>query len=245
MRPNERRRRADEIAIRIAEPREGHLKCAVYGCDQPTRSAARAGLNQVYCRRHEDHYQRHGSYFKQSYTGPELRAYRIGAEQWLNVNTDDEYARVASKAIDALFRSSRSESAFNLPGLPPAERARVAWGRLKRAEVPVTRVLAAWLGVEMRIADDPQPDQRVEFKRVQAAKVVHRLASGTHRRWERERYDGRMVVNEVHKYPASRGRVLRHIGEALELATELVVAHRILDIRECVSLPPGFHPSRV
>ncbi len=83
-------------------------------------------------------------------------------------------------------------------------------------------VIAAWLSVVATIAADPSADTRNEFRHVQAAKVLHRMASGTHRRWERERPDGRVEVTEFHKYPASRGRVLRHIGEQLERVAELV-----------------------
>lgn len=102
--------------------------------------------------------------------------------------------------------------------------------------VPI-KPLSVWLAVEMRLADDPQAEWRPEFKRVQAAKLVHRMAIGTHRRREQERPDGRVRVIEMHKYPASRGRVLRHIGEALERAAELLVAHRLPAIRAAVRLP--------
>ena len=71
-----------------------------------------------------------------------------------------------------------------------------------------------------------------KFKWVQAAKLVHRMASGTHKRWEREQADPSWsglrtmtVVEEKHWYPRSRGRVLRHIGEDLARAVELLVKH--------------------
>jgi hypothetical protein len=70
---------------------------------------------------------------------------------------------------------------------------------------------------------DPQAERKVEFKRVQAAKLVHRLASGSHKRWERPRPDGSVVVQELHKWPHSRGQVLRHLGEQIERVTELLV----------------------
>lgn len=38
------------------------------------------------------------------------------------------------------------------------------------------------------------------------------------------------VVQEMHVYPRSRGKILRHIGEALEEAVELLVAHDLDDI---------------
>ncbi|TIS93567.1 MAG: hypothetical protein E5W99_07910, partial [Mesorhizobium sp.] len=48
-------------------------------------------------------------------------------------------------------------------------------------------------------------------------KLVHRMASGTHKRWG----EG-STATELHVYPRPRGRVLRHMGEALEKAVELV-----------------------
>lgn len=226
-----RRQRSADILQRVRKVEDAHFVCAVYGCGRPTRAAAGRGLNRLYCRQHEDHLQRHGSYIKTSYKAAELRPYRIAAERWLQANPTDVYVRAALQAIGTLLRSGRAEEAFRLRGLSPADRARVAWGRLRRADVPPQKPLAVWLAVEMRLADDPQADWQPEFKRVQAAKLVHRMASGTHRRWEQERQAGRVHVVELHKYPASRGRVLRHIGEALERAAELVAEHRLSAIR--------------
>ena len=117
------------------------------------------------------------------------------------------------------------------------ERAKAHWARLRKAEIDPYLVIAAWLAVEMVIADDRQPVQTKEFKRVQAAKVIHRMASGSHRRWEQEMTDQRnpwqkkLRVTELHVYPRSRGRVLRHIGSDLEEAAELLVDHRLGDVR--------------
>jgi hypothetical protein len=88
----------------------------------------------------------------------------------------------------------------------------------------------------MAIQDDPQPVRTREFKRVQAAKVVHRMASGSHRRWEQEVQDlnhpclRKIRVTEMHVYPRSRGRVLRHIGQDLEGAVELLVDHHLKEV---------------
>jgi hypothetical protein len=92
-------------------------------------------------------------------------------------------------------------------------------------------VVAAWLAVEFTIKHDPQPDWRTEYKRVQGAKVVHRMASGSHKRWEHEYSHGNgKWTEELHTYPQSRGRVLRHIGEDLEKACELLVDKHLNDI---------------
>ncbi|MNN29542.1 hypothetical protein D3C81_1431510 [compost metagenome] len=50
---------------------------------------------------------------------------------------------------------------------------------------------------------------------MQAGKLLHRMAGGAHKSWGG--YDGAPKV-ELHKYPASRGRVLRHLGRHLEQA---------------------------
>jgi hypothetical protein len=93
------------------------------------------------------------------------------------------------------------------------------------------------LAVELTLLADPQAERKPEFKQVQAAKLVHRMANGSHKRWEQERAGGRIVVKELHKYPASRGRVLWHIGEQLELAVELVAAYRLGQIVASMKAP--------
>ena len=78
-------------------------------------------------------------------------------------------------------------------------------------------VVAVWLSIEMVIKADPQPETKTEFRHVQVAKLVHRMASGTHKRWG----EGR-DAKELHAYPRSRGRVLRHIGEDVAEAAGLL-----------------------
>jgi hypothetical protein len=71
-------------------------------------------------------------------------------------------------------------------------------------------------------------------------KVVHRLASGSHKGWElpvQRPLPGqtKVRVTELHVYPGSRGRVLRHVGQAIEEAVELVVEHHLAGIIEFYS----------
>jgi hypothetical protein len=56
------------------------------------------------------------------------------------------------------------------------------------------------------------------------------MASGSHKRWG----EG-PTATELHVYPRSRGRFLRHIGEALEKACELLVEHRASDLIKMLS----------
>jgi hypothetical protein len=115
-------------------------------------------------------------------------------------------------------RAGPHEEAFRLRGMTPTERAEKAWARLRHHNVDPRLVVAAWLAVEMATADDATAEHKSEYKQVQAAKIVHRLASGTHKGWN----SGQSGRTELHVYPASRGLVLRHIGASLEGALELI-----------------------
>ncbi|WP_245282895.1 hypothetical protein [Neorhizobium galegae] len=79
--------------------------------------------------------------------------------------------------------------------------------------------MAIYLSVSALIEDDWQSHNVREFRIVQAAKAMHRLASGTHRKWDVwiPRLDG-TVPYEMHAYPRSSGIVLRKMGEAVEKA---------------------------
>lgn len=226
-----KRQRRAEVAQRAQAGNATYQRCRIIGCPHPTTSGEGGGLNRLYCRRHEDHHARHGSYTKPSYRATELEPHRKAALRWLRENEDSQVVRLAIEAIKGLYRGAGAATqAHRLRGLPPGERARVAWARLREAEVSPLKPIAAWLAVEMALRADPQPETKQEYKLVQAAKAVHRLASGTHKRWERERPGGVAVVEEMHKYPHSRGQVLRHIGKLLQGATEMLATYHLEEI---------------
>lgn len=199
-------------------------RCRVVGCSKPARAGTEDGLDTRFCRSHADHYARHGSPYRPSYGAREVVPYRDAALAWLKAHEDDTYVRNAVDRVATLLKTSGPHvEAFRLRGLPPQDRAKAAWARLRKAAVDPRRVVAAWLAIEMIIRDDPQAERKTEFKRVQVAKLIHKMASGTHKRWG----EG-ANVKELHVYPRSRGRVLRHIGEALEEAVELLMEkHRL------------------
>jgi hypothetical protein len=215
------RDRKNEVKGRAREPSPMFTRCRVVGCSRPARAGTEDGLDTRLCRSHADHYARHGSPYKRSYTGKEIAPYRKAALAWLGEHRENRWVQNAIDRVKTLYETAGPHvEAFRLRGLPPQERAKAAWARLRKAKVDPAVVVAAWLAVEMIICDDPQAERKVEFKRVQAAKLAHRMASGTHKRWG----EG-PTATELHVYPRSRGRVLRHIGEALEAATELLVQH--------------------
>lgn len=214
----------EKLNQRLQHPNSMFSYCRIIGCPNPASAGTDKGLNHLYCRKHEDFYERHGSYTKRSYTASEINPYRKTALDWFKSNTDNITVKLAIKGVEALYGSAGAHiEAFRLNGLSPEERAKAAWARLRVAKIEPIAPLTAMLAVELAILNDPQAERKQHFKWVQAAKLVHRMASGSHRRWEHETSDGKVHVEELHKYPRSRGRVLIHIGQQLEKVAELAI----------------------
>jgi len=52
------------------------------------------------------------------------------------------------------------------------------------------------------------------------------MASGSHKKWAQD-FGTSAHTQELHVYPRPRGRILRHIGEDLEEACELLVDYHL------------------
>lgn len=221
-----KRERKSEVKARAADPSHMFTRCRVLGCGKPARAGTTDGLDTRFCRSHSDHLARHGSAYKPSYTAKEITPYRKAAHVWLEANADNVWVTNAIERVETLYRAAGPHvEAFRLRGLSPDDRTRAAWARLRKAKVDPRRVVAAALAVEMVIRDDPQAETKAEFKRVQTAKLVHKMSSGTHKQW-----GSGIGATELHAYPRSRGRVLRHIGRDVELACELLIQHSSLPV---------------
>lgn len=218
-----RQHRKREVKRRAAEPSSMFKNCRVIGCKRPARAATGDGLDTRFCRAHADQYARHGSPYRKSYTASEIAPYRRAALAWLKAHEGDRLVGNAIERVRGLYDRARPHvEAFRLRGMSPRERAYVAWARLRNAGVDPRKVIATWLAVEAITRDRPGGvEGQTEFKRVQAAKIIHRLASGSHRKWSQ----GAAGATELHVYPASRGQVLRHLGEDVERAVELLIPH--------------------
>lgn len=231
--PTKRRQRRADVAARAACPDHMSAYCRIVGCNRPARAGTTGGLDRRYCRVHADHYQRHGSPTKGSYPARVLNPYRRAALAWLLANPDNPYVQIAIRKVGGLYqRAGPHIEAYRLQGMEPRERAWAAWARLRTHQVDPRLPVAAWLAIEMVVRTDLEPASGNEFKRVQAAKLVHRMASGSHKRWEHTIPDPawsglrtKTVVERMHKYPKSRGRLLRHLGADLEEAVELLAEH--------------------
>jgi len=224
---NRRQNRKWDLRRRIAGPQDAYDRCRAIGCSQPTTAIRKQGLNGLYCRRHVEAYRRHGSYFKRSYGAGSLRPYRLRAAAWIEQHRDEPATAEALREVSKLYRKAGPHvEAFRLAGKPPAERASALWASLRERHVDPVDVVACSLAIVLRMKDDPQPDRNDEFREVQVAKLLHRLAGGSHKRWENERPDGRVSLTELHKHPNSRGRVLRVVGrQVMKAAAPLLSIH--------------------
>lgn len=224
------KRRKQDVKERASNENTLFGLCRAIGCNRPARAATSDGLDMRYCRVHYEHHQRHGNPFKGSYKAKELNPYRQAALLWILQNEDDRWVKHAIEKMRGLYRrAGQHVEAFRLTGMKPRERAWAHWARLRVNEIDPRIPVAAWIAVEMVLMDDPEADWRSEYKLVQAAKVVHRLASGSHRKWVREYSFGKRT-EELHVYPRPRGRVLRYIGSDLEQACELLSDHHLGNI---------------
>jgi hypothetical protein len=219
-------KRRFDIKSRISSPPHAFPQCVVLDCGRPTMAKERAGLNKNYCRVHVEHFRRHGSYSKPSYKATQLGPYRARALTWLADRAGDPAVQEAVERVRTLYwRGGRPEEAFRLAGKSPESRALNCWARLRSHGIDPLHALAAWISVSLCHQDDHQPERKIEFRWVQAGKVLHRMSGGSHKRWQHANATGGSSATELHKYPASRGRVLRHLGEELATAAKPLEAH--------------------
>lgn len=220
-------------------------RCPIPGCERIAISGRPGQIETCYCKYHRQHKARHGSHWHGTYRAEELQPYISCAAQWLHENREMDATRAARWEIEhRLNRAGRVDPAMNLRGRSAEYRANIAFARLRAADVEAERILAIYLGVAALIEDDWQSHNVREFRIVQAAKVMHRLASGTHRKWDvwNPRTGGTMPY-EMHVYPRSSGIVLRKMGALVEKACGDLTAQAVPAIIDLKIARFGQHPS--
>lgn len=225
-----------ELRGRTASRAEAALPvCVIVGCSRPTAARAGKGLSLYYCRRCCQSANRHGCHWKKTYPTVTLEPYRRAAGRFIETHPYDVWIVAALHALQCLMDyAGLVERIVDVNQLlkPPAK-AQASLARLRRAEVDPKRLLVNYLAVAGAIAEDPisPGSERQDYQRTQAAKVVFRLASGSH------------VVygpgNRYDRYPRSGGAALRHLGKALEEACEHVEAYHLAAILSLKAGAPG------
>jgi hypothetical protein len=205
---------------------EGALAfCPVPGCGRPPQRRAGRGLSLTHCRYHVQYKNRHGSYWKGTYSAADLRPYRRAAESYLKRHRADFWVSAALVALRAsMDGAGPRERVVDVLTMSPHRKARAALARLREADIPPERLLAIHLAVSAAVAEDPiRPGgDPSEYRLVQVAKAVSRQASGYHAVYgPGARYD---------RYPRSSGLALRHLGRMLEADCEHVLEKHLVAV---------------
>jgi hypothetical protein len=207
--------------------------------------AAGLGLAAFHCRKHVEHKARHGSHWHGTYRAAELKPYFTAATSYVRLRAEsDRFIKAALNAIALLLEEAGpTEIATRLKGISATGRARIALARLRVAGIKPERFVAIVLAVTALIEEDPGSHRTKEFRTVQIAKALHRLASGTHRVWEYEDHNGRPRRTELHAFPRSSGLVLRLIGRMLEGPCQWVVEKHLAGVLGLKVKRYGRHPA--
>jgi hypothetical protein len=164
----------------------------------------------MHCRYHVQFKARHGSHWHATYKAAELQPYLTVAAEWIKTHLEDPRAKYALIGLKGLLDASgRAEPAQDIKRRSAAHKARVAFARLREGGIEPARILAIHMAVAALNQDDWGSHKVAEFRLVQTAKAVHRLASGTHRHWECPMQDGTTRTIHFHAYPRSSVIVLR------------------------------------
>lgn len=183
--------------------------CTLPGCRHPTQTSAGNGHSPRYCKHHVEFHRRHGSYWFHSLRAAELEPFRAHAADWMKSHSDDIRVRQALRIITShLSGAGQTVNAYSLREKSAEQRARIAFARLRDAEISPERILVRLLAVSACCDARGIDGRQREYRQVQYAKAVHRLASGTHKTTS-----GFPMPS---KYPRSEGQVLRHMGTWLD-----------------------------
>jgi hypothetical protein len=207
--------------------------------------AAGIGLAAFHCGRHVAFRARHGSLWHPTYRAAELKPYLLAATSYLRPRAEaNRFVKASLDSIRAVLEGAGpTEIATRLRGMSAAKRAKIALARLRVARIKPERIMATVLAVTALIDEDPGSHRTKEFRTVQIAKAIHRLASGYHRVWEVQDSQGRTRRTELHAFPRSSGRVLRLLGRAVEEPCEWVMDKHLAGVLALKVRRYGRHPA--
>ncbi|MBY0380954.1 MAG: hypothetical protein K2W78_03410 [Xanthobacteraceae bacterium] len=175
-----------------------------------------------------------------------MKPYLAAATSYVRLRAiSDRFIKQALTDLALLLEEAGpTEIATRLKGMSATRRARIALARLRVAGIKPERFVAIVLAVTALIEEDPGSHRTKEFRTVQIAKALHRLASGYHRVWELEDANGRSrKVAELHAFPRSSGPVLRLIGKAVEKPCEWVLEKHLSAVLALKVKRHGRHPA--
>lgn len=221
------------------------MKCSLIGCGNDASANLPSEGAVSICRYHIQYKARHGSHWYATYRAADLKPYIRSATRWVETNRSNADVVMAALWLKGLLENAgRAELAHSIKGQLATRRAKFAFARLREADIKPVRILSIYLAVCALIEDDRGSHRVEEFRVVQAAKAVHRLASGSHQRWDIPLTNGTTAPLAMHTYPKSSGIVLRIIGRQIEECCRAVAERAVDEIRDFKRAAYGPHPSQ-
>ena len=241
----QRPRGAAAIASRMAKL-DATGRCTTPFCGRPTMVAAGVGLADTLCKNCIQLKARHGSTWYPTYKAADLKPYLASASQHINQRRTEPYIAHSLMALRALLDGAgRPERAQDIKWKKAPARARIAFARLREANIEPERLLVIHMAVSALILDDNGSHRVPEYRIVQVAKAAHRLASGTHGRWTQRITNATTRPIPLHVYPKSSGQVLRVMGKAIEECCELATERELQAVRDLKRERFGLHKSQL
>jgi hypothetical protein len=208
--------------------------------------AAGNGLAAFHCKRCIERRARFGSYWAPTIRATDLKPYLTSAAQHIKQKRTETYIAHALMTLRAhLDGAGQSERAQDIKWKKAPARARIAFARLREANIEPERLLAIHMAVSALILDDNGSHRVPEYRIVQVAKAAHRLASGSHGGWTQRVTSATTRPIPLHVYPKSSGQVLRVMGKAIEECCELATERELQAVRDLKREWFGLHPSQL
>jgi hypothetical protein len=231
---------------RPASPSGPAQPCVIPHCGRPSMRSAGVGYAEMHCRYHVQFKARHGSHWHGTYKAAVLKPYLAVAAEWIEAHRGENAVDYALKGVRGLLDGAGwAEPAQDIKWRPPAFKARMAFARLREAGIKPERLLTIHMAVAALIEDDRGSHRVTEFRLVQTAKAAHRLASGTHKKWEWPTPDGGTRAILFHAYPRSSGITLRIIGKAIDEVCSAVTESALQDVIAMRRARFAPHPSHL
>ena len=201
-------------------------RCNVLGCSRLSQRASGTGLSETHCKYHVEFHRRHGSYWRRSFLKDQLEPYRQAATKWVSARQGQpNVVRVVRHLQQLIDNSGRRYSAYDVRWLDPDQRANAVLANLREEGKTGEQLLIIVLTIHAAVSElGPRGDR--EFRHVQIAKLMHRLASGTHRTTSGFRIPS--------KYPRPEGVFMRTLGRRVEDVA--AIAFTPEDIQEVIQL---------
>jgi hypothetical protein len=129
------------------------------------------GLAEFHCKRCVERRASHGSYWAPTILATDLKPYLQSAAQWIKQHRTETFIRHALLGLKGLLDGAgRAEPAQDIKWRSAPSRGRIAFARLREANVKPKRLLAIHMAVSALIEDDAGSHRVTEYRIVQVAK---------------------------------------------------------------------------